>query len=139
VEFIEIQAGANVPPVIDDRYPYLQGTFLIFEDGTASLINHKKSFKKVPIDYWKDYSEVKPAMSFKIDWFHFLVDSPESVSLAMPFFQMHLSQRMRPLFFESSLQGQLHELAILASHNVLDQGEYEEKKSQIYKYWSGKS
>ena len=54
MEFIRIKAGANVPPVIDDRYPYLSGVFLIVDNGDVALINHERGFKNAQIDFWKD-------------------------------------------------------------------------------------
>ena len=57
MEFIKISAGASVPPVIDDTYPYLQGTFLITADGNVSLINHERGFNNAQIGLELGYSE----------------------------------------------------------------------------------
>ena len=133
MEFIKIEAGADVPPVIDDTYPYLQGTFLITADGFVSLINHERSFKNARIDYWKDYSELKHKMSFKIDLFHFLIDSYESFTLALPFFYKHFSDKLIPIYSESSYEGKRNELALLRSFKVLEEKEYREKRAELDK------
>jgi hypothetical protein len=135
VEFIKISAGANVPPVIDDTYPYLQGTFLITADGNVSLINHERGFNNAQIDYWKDYSELKKRMSFTIDMFHFLIDSPESFSIALPFFNKHLNDKSKPIYSESSFEGRRYELSILRSLRVLDDSDYQAKRFQLDKDW----
>jgi len=133
VEFIKIAAGANVPPAIDDNYPYLQGTFLITADGNVSLINHERGFNNSQIDYWKDYSELKKKMSFTIGGFHFLIDSTESFSLALPFFNQHLKDKSKPIYSESSFEGRRYELSILRSLGVLDDSGYQAKRFQLDK------
>ena len=135
MEFIKISAGANVPPVIDDRYPYLQGNFLITADGNVSLINHERGFNNAQVDYWKDYSEMKQRMSFTIGWFHFLIDSPESFSLALPFFNKYLKDKSKPIYSESSFEGRRNELSILRSLEVIDESDFQAKRFQLNKDW----
>jgi len=139
MEFIEIEAGANVPPVIDDRYPYLSGTFLITANGQASLINHERGFDKVWIDSWKNYAAIKPKMSFTIGMFHFLVANPASVSIAVPFFEKHLIASLKPIYSESTFEGKRNELGLLTSLGILSQEEYQIKKYELEQSWKTQS
>ena len=139
MEFIEIEAGADVPPVLDDRYPHLRGSFLITADGQASLINHERGFDGARIEFWKDYAEIKPKMSFTIGMFHFLVESPASLAIAVPFFRKHLIARLKPIYSESTFEGKRNELGLLRSLGILEQEEYQIRKFELEKSWKAQT
>lgn len=131
VESIEVYAGADVPAVIDDSYPRLDGTFFITSKGRVSLINHERKFESPKIDYWKNYSPHNQKMSFHIEWFHFLIEDPESFSIALPFFEKYFAQKLRPVYSEISFVGKQVELGYLHRFEVITYEELILKTSQL--------